>query len=46
MRNISRLYLFALLFLAGYPALSVAQQTTGEIEKTIAALENHVAVVA
>jgi ketosteroid isomerase-like protein len=40
MRNIWRLYLFVLLFLVGCPALSVAQQTTGEIEKAITALEN------
>jgi len=39
MRNIWRLYLLG-LFLVGNPALSVAQQTTGEIEKAITALEN------
>jgi hypothetical protein len=40
MSNIWRLYAFGLLFLVGYPALSVAQQTTGEIEQAITALEN------
>jgi ketosteroid isomerase-like protein len=39
MRNIWRLYVLG-LFLVGNPALSVAQQTTGEIEKAITALEN------
>lgn len=39
MRNVWRLYLLG-LFLVGSPALSVAQQTSGEIEKAITALEN------
>lgn len=39
MRNIWRLYLLG-LFLVGNPALSVAQHSTGEIEKAITALEN------
>ena len=39
MRNIWRLYLLGLL-LAGNPAFSVAQQTTGEIEKAVTAMED------
>jgi ketosteroid isomerase-like protein len=39
MKSVWRLYLLGLL-LVGSPALCVAQQTSGEIEKAIAALEN------